>query len=220
MPSTVATAPVGQVAVVTSAMMGVTCTAGALGTWAAWHRYGVAVAYVAGEPGTGVADYVGAANTAANVNVLWLMAYAVTCVTFLTWSWRARLNAEQLTPVPHRLARGWVVAGWVVPAFPLIAMEDVWRTSRPDVPSGVEHARSLPRAPLVRYWWCAAMACVLAGVWLVATVEGEATLDALLNTASAMTVLAVLQTVAAGLAVPMIRQITRWQSPNTPPELH
>lgn len=211
MPSTVALAPVRYVAAVTSAMIVVTCAAGMLGVYASWHQYQVAVAYVAGEPGVGVADYVGADNTAANVAVLWLLAYAVTCVTFLTWSWRARSNAERLCPLPHRLGRGWVIGGWFVPAFPLIVLEDVWRTSRPGVP-GAGHARALPRALLVHYWWYTAMACALAGLWLMAAALRESTREALLTVASVTTVLALLQLVAAALVIAMIRRITRWQA--------
>jgi Domain of unknown function (DUF4328) len=218
MRSTVVLAPVREVAVVTSSMITATCAAGLMGTWASWHRYHVAVSYAASEPGTGVADYVGADNTAANVGVLWLLAYAVSAVTFLTWSWRARWNAERLRPIPHRLGRGWVVGGWLVPVVPLVTLEDVWRTSRPFTAAEVEHARALPRALLVHYWWHVSMACVLAGLWLAAARQGEPTLDALLNIALVTTVLAVLQVVAAALVITIIRQITQWQS--TPRQLH
>jgi hypothetical protein len=144
--------------------------------------------------------------------VLWLLAYAVTAVTFLTWSWRTRCNAERLSAVPHRLSRGWTIGGWLVPYFPLIVLEDVWRTSRPDHPS-VEHARELPRAPLVHYWWYTAAACGLAGLWLASIGGGTPTLDALLNIASVTTVVATLQIVAAALLLPLIRQVTQWQVP-------
>jgi Domain of unknown function (DUF4328) len=203
------------VAAVTSAMMITTCTVGTLGTWAAWHRYQVAVAYAAGEPGTGVADYVSSDNTAANLGVLWLLACATTGVTFLTWAWRARHNAERLSSPRHRLHRGWVIAGWLVPAFPLIVLEDVWRTSRPDVPA-VEHVRELPRTALVHYWWYATLACVLAVLWLAGTRSGDPTLEVLLNIASATTVLAVLQVVAAVLAIALVSRITRWQCAERP----
>jgi uncharacterized protein DUF4328 len=214
MPSTVALAPVRHVAAVTSGMVVVTCVAGALGALTAWYRYKVAVDYVAGSPDVGVADYVSADNTAANVGVLWLIAYGVTCMTFLTWSWRARANAERLCPVPHRLSRGWVVGGWFVPPFPLIVLEDVWRTSRPSV-SG-SHVRELPKAWLVHYWWYAAVACALVGLWLAISRRGEPTLDALMTTASITTLLACLELVAAGLVITVIRQITQWQSTPRP----
>jgi hypothetical protein len=132
-------------------------------------------------------------------------------VTFLTWSWRARFNAEQLCAAPHRLSSGWVIGGWLVPVFPLIVLEDVWRTSRPRV-AEVSHARVLPRAPLVRYWWSASTACLVVALWLAAVRSGEPTLDAMLNTAMITTVLAVLQMVAAAPQVAMVRQITEWQS--------
>jgi hypothetical protein len=211
MPSTVAPPPVRQVAVVTCAMTVVTCVSGALATWGSWHRYHVAVDYVAGVPGVGVADYVSADNTAANIGLTWLLAYIVTCVTFLTWSWRARFNTEQLCAAPHRLGPGWVIGGWLVPVFPFIVLEDVWRTSRPHV-AEVSHARLLPRAPLVLYWWFASMACLVVALWLAAVRHGEPTIDAMLNIAIVTTVLAVLQLVAAALQIAMIRQITEWQS--------
>jgi hypothetical protein len=215
MPSTAALAPVRQVAVVTSSLIIVTSAAGAHGAWAAWSRYQVAVGYVAGEPTVGVAAYVSAGNIAANAAVLWLMAYAATAVMFLTWSWRARWNAEQLSDLPHRLRRGWMIGCWVVPVFPLIVLEDVWRTSRPDAP-GTGHARDLPRAPLVHCWWYAATACTLAGLWMAAAQHQEPTLDALLNLASITTVVAVLQAVTATLAITMVRQITQWQAAHSP----
>jgi hypothetical protein len=211
MPSTAAVAPVRQVAVVTCAMTIVTCMTGALGALAAWQRYDVGVDYVAGVPGVGVADYVGADNTAANIGLLWVLAYLVTAVTFLTWLSRARTNAELRCPLPHRLSRGWVIGCWLVPGFPLLVLEDVWRTSRPCVPT-VEHVRDLPKAPLVHGWWYSAMACVLVGLWLGIVRRGEPTLAALLDIAWVTTVLAVLQCVTAGLVITLIRQITRWQS--------
>jgi hypothetical protein len=210
MPSTVALAPVRHVAAVTSAMVVVTCTAGALGALTAWHRYAVAVDYVAGAPEVGVADYVSADNTAANVGVLWLLAYGVTCMTFLTWSWRARANAERLCPLPHRVPRGWVIGGWIAPPLSLIVHEDVWRTSRPTLPAAT-HARELPRAWLVHYWWYASVAYGLVGLWLAIARRGEPTLDALKTIASITTLLAGLEIAAAGLAIAVIRQITTWQ---------
>ena len=215
MPSTVALAPVHHVAAITSAMVVVTCTAGALGTLTAWHRYAVAVDYVAGEPGVGVADYVSADNSAANVGVLWLIAYGVTFLTFLTWSWRARENAERLCALPHRLARGWVIGGWVVPPFPLIVLEDVWRTSQPSVPAAT-HARDLPRVWLVHCWWYALAACALVSLWLGAARGGAPTVAGFMMIASITTLLAGLQIVAAALVIALIRQITRWQSAPRP----
>jgi hypothetical protein len=211
MPRTAALAPVRRVAVVTCATTILTCVTGVLGTLAAWHRYDVGVDYVAGVPGIGVADYVGADNTAAGVGLLWFLAYAVTVVTFLTWAWRTRGNAERLCPTPHRLGRGWVLGCWFVPGFPLVLLEDVWRTSRPAVPAG-RHARELPKAPLVHFWWYSAMACALVGLWLGLVRRGEPTLSVLLEIAWTTTALAVLQCVAAGLVIGVVRRITRWQS--------
>jgi hypothetical protein len=209
-PCTVALAPVREVALVTRALVAVTCAAGMLSTWAAWHRHQVAVDYVAGEPGVGVARYVSAGNTSANAGVLWMLAWLTTAVAFLTWSWRARDNAERLSTVPHRLSRGWVISGWLVPAFPLIVLEDVWRTSRPGAPR-IGHARELPKAWLVRSWWYVTLVSALVGLWLAVAKHSEPTIEALRNVAFITTVLAMLQIVAAALVTAMIRQITLWQ---------
>jgi hypothetical protein len=215
-PRTVAMAPVRHAATVTSSMMAVTCTAGLLGAWAAWHHHQVAVDYVAGEPGIGVAAYVGADNTSAGTGLLWLLAGAVTAVMFLTWSWRARCNAELLSPLPHRLTRGWTVGSWFVPGLnaylPRAVMEDIWRTSRPDAPGDAGHARELPRAWLVHYWWYAVLASGLAALWLWVSHLVEPTVEELRDVAAVSTVLAVLQLVAAALAIPVIRRVTRWQA--------
>jgi hypothetical protein len=185
-----------------------------LAMWAAWHRYQVAVDYVAGEPGVGVAKYVSAGNTSANAGVLWMLAWLTTAVAFLTWSWRARDNAERLSTLPHRLSRGWVISGWLVPAFPLVVLEDVWRTSRPGVPC-TGHARELPKAWLVHSWWYVALASWLVGLWLTVVQQSEPTTEALLDIASVTTILAMLQIVAAALVTAVIRQITQWQSSPT-----
>jgi hypothetical protein len=216
-PRTVALAPIRQTATAASAMVVVTCAAGVLGAGAAWRRHEVSVDYVAGEPGVGVAALVSADNTSANVGVLWVLACAATGVLFLTWTWRARCNAERLSPLPHRLARGWAVGGWLVPvvnlAVPAAVLEDVWRVSRPGpVAPEVRHARELPKARLVGFWWCSVLACVLAAGWLVVVLERTATVALLADIAEVTTVLAALQIVAAALAIRLVRQVTAWQT--------
>lgn len=215
-PRTVALAPVRHAATVTSSMMVVTCVTGVLAAWAAWHRYHVAVDYVAGEPGVGIAAYVGADNTSAGTGLLWLLAAAVTAVMFLNWSWRARCNAELLSPLPHRLTRGWTVGSWFVPGLnallPRAVLEDIWRTSCPEAPDDVDHARDLPRVWLVHYWWYAVLACALVAAWLWLELRVESTVEHLLTVAVVATALAVLEIVAAALVIPVIRQVTRWQT--------
>jgi hypothetical protein len=214
-PRTVARAPVRHTATAVSSMVVVTCAAGAFGAWATWRRYQVAVDYVAGEPGVGVAAYVGAENVSDNTGVVWLLAHLVTAVMFLTWLWRARCNAELLSPLPHRLTRGWAVGGWLVPVLnltvPRTVLEDVWRTSRPGAGEDVEHARELPRAWLVRYWWLAVLACAATGLWLSLAHRVEPTTDTLWNVAALTTLLTALEVVAAALVLPLVHQVTRWQ---------
>jgi hypothetical protein len=71
-------------------------------------------------------------------------------VVFLMWFSRARVNAELVSPMPHRLSRGWAIGGWFVPVanwwLPAVAMNDVARASDPD---GAQRRVD----PIVAAWW-------------------------------------------------------------------
>lgn len=93
--------------------------------------------------------------------------YVLTGIMFVIWLYRARCNAEAITPVPHRRSRGLVVFSWVIPIvnlwYPLQIVDDVWATSSPrNLPPdlGPEALNRAPRSPLVRFWWL---------LWLVTT---------------------------------------------------
>lgn len=62
-------------------------------------------------------------------------AIAVVGIVFVIWLMRARENAENLSPYPHRRTRGWLFGGWLVPVvnlwFPKQIVDDIWRASSP-----------------------------------------------------------------------------------------
>ncbi len=78
-------------------------------------------------------------------------------VTVITWLWRARRNAEALSPAPHRLSIGWVIGGWFCPVvnlwFPHTIMSDVWRASDPRTPPDTADPRGRGAGGWVTAWW-------------------------------------------------------------------
>ncbi len=208
--------PVRPVATVATTLVFANCAANVFGTYTDWHRYQVAADYVAGEPGIGVADLVSADNLAMGSVWLAFLALAGAATLFLTWLWRARVNAERLCRAEHRLARGWTVGAWFVPVvnlwFPRQIVEDVWRTSRPGLPADTYRADGLPSSPLVNAWWCTMLANVAVFVVMRVETGREATIEVLKAAALFGTVSTLLLIVGATLLSRVIRQITLWQS--------
>jgi hypothetical protein len=213
---TVALLPVGPISKVATAALFASCAANLFGTWTDWNRYRVAADYVAGEPGVGVADLVGADNAAMGAVWLMLLALVAAGTTFLTWLWRARQNAERLTHVRHRWSRGWTIGAWFVPVMnlwsPRQIVDDVWRTSRPGVPENIDRVDPLDHSPLVRGWWYAVLANVVVLFILRVETRREVTIGVLKAAAVWGTISTLALLVAAILLSQVIRQITRWQT--------
>lgn len=61
--------------------------------------------------------------------------FVVAAVLTVVWLWKARANAEVLSPRPHARSRHWVWAGWFVPVvnlwFPFQVVRDVDLASNP-----------------------------------------------------------------------------------------
>ncbi|MEU6407221.1 DUF4328 domain-containing protein [Microbispora sp. NPDC046933] len=90
--------------------------------------------------------------------------YVATAVMFLVWLFRARANAETLSPWPHRRARPWLIFGWIVPIvsfwFPKQIVDDIWTSSKPGAIEETGNLATARRSGLVWAWWLA---------WLVTT---------------------------------------------------
>jgi hypothetical protein len=203
-------------AAVATTMLFASCAANVFASWTDWHRYQVAAAFVAEEPGVGIADLVSADNLAAGAVWLTVLALLAATAVFLAWLWRARVNAELLCRAEHRLSRGWTVGAWFVPVvnlwFPKQVVDDIWRTSRPGVPRDTHRVDDLARSPLVHAWWYTLIANVLVLFLLRAETGGEVTVGVLKSAAVYGAVSTLLLVVAAVLLSQVIRQITRWQS--------
>jgi len=219
----VALTPVGSLATASTALIGLACATALFNAWSDWNRYTVVDDYLASEPGVGLSDLVNADNVSLTTGVANLFSYVAAGVVFLCWLWRARANAELFNTAKHRLSRGWTTGGWICPVvnlwYPRFVVDDVWRTSRPDVPNDLQSVQGLPHSPLVRMWWFAWLARWATSVWFLVESGRPTTLASLQNMAFASTLGAVFTCVAGVLVVLVLRQITEWQSiPRTAPD--
>lgn len=133
--------------------------------------------------------------------------FIVVGIVFLVWLFRARANAEALTPVRHRLGKPWLVLGWIVPVvsfwFPYQVVSDIWRASDP--------RRTGRRSGLVLAWWLVFLLYQLAwAIPVLVLIETVDVADAQL--ASGVNVLlALIGFVAAGLAVSVTWRVASMQ---------
>ncbi|MFC4853124.1 DUF4328 domain-containing protein [Actinophytocola glycyrrhizae] len=208
--------PLGSIARVATTLLFVSCAANLFATWTDWRRYRVVADYVAGEPGMGVADLVSADNLAMGAAWLTFLALAAAATVFLTWLWRARLNAERLCRAEHRRSRGWTIGAWFVPVvnlwFPRQVVDDIWRTSKPGVPADTYRVDGLGQSPLVRAWWYTILADVLVVALPRIETRGAVTIEDLRSAALYGTVSTLLLLVAAILLSQVIRQVTHWHT--------
>jgi uncharacterized protein DUF4328 len=138
-------------------------------------------------------------------------------VLFMIWLWNARQNAQLLHPATHRRDIAWAIAGWFVPVvnfwFPYQVFDDVYRASNPAAPRDVARARDLPGSPGVIIWWLTWLGSgVLVGVAAGVFVVNDLTVDDYVLYLILTTVGAVVQGVAGGVVVQLVRQITNWQA--------
>jgi uncharacterized protein DUF4328 len=208
--------PVLGVAKTTIVLLVAVCVVDVFATWTAWTTYRVVDDYVSGVPGVGIADLVGADNATTSAWWLRLLAVVAAAAALMTWVWRARLNAERINAAEHRLSRGWAIGSWFCPVvnlwFPKYVLDDIWRTSRPGVPTDAHRVEGLEQSRLVHVWWYAILANAVLSLALRLENVGPLTPDSLRANAVYCTIQSVVIVFAAALLIQVIRQITRWQS--------
>jgi hypothetical protein len=219
----VALAPTGSLAAVSTALIAVACVTALINAWSDWNRYLVVDDYLSSEPGVGLSDLVNADNVSLTTGVVGFFGYLAAGVVFLCWLWRARVNAELFNSAQHRLSRGWTTGSWICPVvnlwYPRFVVDDVWRTSRPDVPNDLSSVQGIPHSTLVRSWWYAWLVRWATSVWFLVESGRPTTVTTLRSMALASTIGAVFACVAGVLIVLVVRQITEWQSiPRPAPE--
>jgi len=147
--------------------------------------------------------------------LLELAVYFVTAVMFLIWLYRARINAELLSPWPHRRSRPWVIWGWIVPIislwFPKQIVDDIWASSQPGVLARSRDLASAPRSGLIWAWWLAWVFSLWIGQVSARLFRKADELPELKQAAQMDIFLNFATIVAAILAIAVVLSITRHQ---------
>jgi hypothetical protein len=141
-------------------------------------------------------------------SVLDLGLFLVTGILFITWLYRAH-RSDRMYPAALRHGSGWAIGGWFVPILglwrPLQMVNDVRRGA-----VGIDPGRG---GALVGWWWTTYLAVLISGRISAALYPSGAEkprklLDALVASAQYDIVDAVLNTVAAALAILVVRHVT------------
>lgn len=137
-------------------------------------------------------------------------------IPFVIWLYRARINAEQLSPVRHRMTRGWVVWSWLIPIlnfwWPKQIVDDVWRTS--ERPAEAINLGKAPKPALVWAWWTAWLISSIGAVLLIPLLNLlEVDEDTVYFTSGLVAMLA--EVAAGALVVGVVVKITRIQMSHT-----
>ncbi|MFC8510565.1 DUF4328 domain-containing protein [Streptomyces sp. NPDC057411] len=156
------------------------------------------------------AGYEGTLGTAVAWSAQGLLLLA-TAVVFVVWLFRIRANADVWAPDLQRRAKGWIIAGWVVPIvafwFPRTLVVDAWRASRPE-PYGADRKGEFV---LVNLWWLFFLVARITGEVGSRSFDGARTVDALVAATDWMFVGDLLDIVAAALAILLVRRLTSMQ---------
>lgn len=152
----------------------------------------------------------------------WLQTAALvaTCVVFLCWFHRARVNAEVFEPYLHGKSRGWTVGSWFVPVvnlwFPRRIAIDIWDASGPrsaalDRTMTLAGPAARPSHPLINAWWTLWLAALFVGRWATTAYWDAEEIDEVDAAVSRLMFSDVLDIAAAVLAILFVRGLTRMQ---------
>ncbi|GAA2784739.1 DUF4328 domain-containing protein [Streptomyces showdoensis] len=134
-----------------------------------------------------------------------------TAVLFIVWMFRLRGNADVWAPDLQRRAKGWMIAGWVVPIvafwFPRGQIVDIWRASRPE-PYGPDRGGEFV---LVNCWWLFFLVSRITGEVGSRVFDRAMTVDELVAGTQWMLAADALDVLAAVLAILLVRRLTSMQ---------
>ncbi|MFF8607453.1 DUF4328 domain-containing protein [Streptomyces sp. NPDC015346] len=134
-------------------------------------------------------------------------------VVFIIWFFRVRKNAGVFAPDLHRGGPGWAIGAWFVPVanlwWPRSVAAGTWRASRRD-PYGDGKVEGESFA-LLNWWWTFWTLTNLAGLFASAVYEDANTVEGFAAGALALMVSAVVDIVAALLAILFVRRLTSMQ---------
>ncbi|MFJ1753905.1 DUF4328 domain-containing protein [Kitasatospora sp. NPDC088134] len=138
-----------------------------------------------------------------------------TAAVFVSWLYRARVNAEVIRPYGDLSARGWSIGAWFVPIgflfLPWQVVRKVWRAS---VPTGEDGTPQPAPEVLVHSWWIAFAAGRVLSLISNRTQVAEGSVgyhDSQLQSLTVLIVANLSLTVAAVLAILVVRRLTAMQ---------
>ncbi|MFJ6391663.1 DUF4328 domain-containing protein [Streptomyces sp. NPDC091972] len=192
----------------TAVLLAVTAAVDAFAVGADFLTYDVTGDVLGGASGDSVPDRADLADTLTAVAASAQAAVLLACsVVFVIWLWRVRVNAEVFAPEGHSKARGWVIAGWVVPIagfwYPRRVVLDVWDASSPE---GRREGHAL-----VNVWWTLWLLTSVVGRLLASTAEEADTGQEIHDTAVQMLFADGVDLVAALVAAVLVLRLTRMQ---------
>ncbi|GAB2741340.1 DUF4328 domain-containing protein [Amycolatopsis magusensis] len=199
----------------TSVLVALSALAGVAVTVADWHTSSVADDYIADIAGLTMADLRDAEGLSRVLAVTHVVITLVAGGLFLLWSWRARLNAEALSPARHHRARGWVVGGWLCPLvnfwFPAQVLSDIEKASRAEARTETDltHLRG---DPLIGRWWAVLVVSVLLDQYVTQIVLRTVSAETLREAAVLTTAATALQAIAAGMVIVLVHRVTAAQA--------
>jgi hypothetical protein len=153
--------------------------------------------------------------------------HIIAAIMFVIWLFRARSNAEAITPIPHRRHSAWLIFSW---GFPVIALwypkqivDDIWTTS---MPGGIDSGKEPPslryarRSGLIWAWWVTWLISAWVSTMAYRTAGRGDELEDMLATAKIDAYFMPLTLVCATLAVAIVLKITRAQERQRTAQLH
>jgi hypothetical protein len=180
--------------------------------WSDWHSFRTLRDFADDKDKLDDADLI-----SGSLGIVAALALLAAATVFVVWLWRVRWNAEMFCRGEHRFTRGWVLGSWICPVvnlwFPKWVVDDVVAASDPRTSPQTLTLRGIPGTQLVWAWWLTwVVGLVLDNVAQRSVLDGAATLSELRTNAVMSTISAASTTIAAVLAVLLIRRVNELQS--------
>lgn len=139
-------------------------------------------------------------------------AFMVTGVVFLVWFHRVRVNAGVLAPDGHRGGVGWAIFSWIIPIanvwIPRGVAVDIWHASTPRQTGTPGRG---PNHRVINLWWAAWLFSSFVELFAGAVYNDAESPGALRTAAFLLIAAALVDIVAALLAILFVRRLTAMQ---------
>lgn len=150
------------------------------------------------------------------VGLVQLGLFLLTGAVFIWWFHRAYKNLLFLGAAPLRYGTGWAIGGWFVPFLNLVRpkqiVNDIWRSSDPQLPPHGAQGSGRPVTALINWWWALFVISAIVGR-ILSQMGREADSLPELTDLSRMTLLSdVIYVVSAVLGIEVVRRVTARQA--------